>query len=44
MSLAAVPPVVLCVCVSPVNMPKYSNLETMRAKIKMALLCSTITS
>jgi hypothetical protein len=26
------------------NMPKYSNLDTMRAKIKMALLCSTITS
>src|SRR6185312_11587955 len=31
-------------CFFNVNMPKYSNLETMRAKIKMALLCSTITS
>jgi len=31
-------------CFFNVNIPKYSNLETMRAKIKMALLCSTITS
>lgn len=34
----------VCVFPSPVNMPKYSNLETMRSKMKMALLCSTITS
>jgi len=31
-------------CFFNVNMPRYSNIETMRAKMRMALLCSTITS
>ena len=31
-------------CFFNVNMPKYTSSETMRAKIRMALLCGTITS